>query len=300
MADYTTKRAYLELHISVLLWGFTGILGRLITIDSTLLVWYRLLFTVLSLLLFKNILRSIGQIPAKVRWQLVGIGSIAALHWVTFYGAIHLANVSVAVGSLATTSLFTAFLEPIFTSKKIKSTEIIIGLIVSLGLGVMFFYGQTFKTGIIMGLVSAFLAGTFTTLNKIVIDKHDPSPKAMTFVELGGGWLFLCILIPILHIWWPRETFLPQQSDLVWLLILALICTTLPFILSLRALKKLSAFSSVLAINLEPIYSIFLALLIFQENEELNLRFYIGTAIVILAIFTYPLLSRREKSNLVT
>jgi len=295
--EYSTKRAYLELHLSVLLWGFTGILGRLITIDSTLLVWYRLLFTVLSLLVFKNLFQSIKKIPYKTRWQLIGVGSIASLHWVTFYGSIHLANVSVAVGCLATTSLFTAFLEPLFSSKKIRVIEILTGLIVTLGLGIMFLYGQEFKIGIIWGLISSLLAGVFTIFNKIIIDKDQPDPKAMTFVELGGGLLFLTLLIPLTASIWPRETYIPSQSDLQWLLLLALICTSLPFILSLRALHKLSAFNSVLAINMEPIYSIILALLIFKENEELNARFYWGTAIVIVAIFAYPFLESMRKKR---
>lgn len=297
MKEYSTKRAYLELHLSVLLWGFTGILGRLITIDSMLLVWYRLLITVASLLVFKSLFKTILKIPSKARWQLVGIGIIASLHWVTFYGSIHLSNVSVAVGCLATTSLFTSFLEPLFSSKKIRGIEILTGAIVTLGLGMMFLYGQNFKTGIIWGLISSFLAGTFTIFNKIIIDKHQPDSKAMTFVELGGGLLFLSLFIPITSLFWVRETYLPTQSDLIWLIILALVCTTLPFILSLRALRKLSAFNSVLAINMEPIYSIILALFIFKENEELNVRFYLGTAIVMIAIFAYPLLELRNKKR---
>lgn len=291
---YTTKQAYLELHLSVLLWGFTGILGRLITIDSTLLVWYRLLFTVLSFLVVKNSISALKTIPRKVIWQFVGIGIIASLHWVTFYGAIHIANVSVAVGCLATTSLFTSFLEPILKKKPVQFLEVLIGLFVTVGLGIMFFYGQNYLIGILVGLVSAFFAGLFTTLNKIVIDKHSPNPRAMTFVEMGGGLLFLSLLLPIYMQFISLEQILPSGNDLVYLLILSLICTTFPFILSLRSLKKLSAFDAVLAVNLEPIYSIILAIFLFKENEELDWKFYLGTAVVVFSVLLFPLLKPKK------
>lgn len=290
--EYSTKRAYLELHFSVLLWGFTGILGRLIEIESTLLVWYRMLFTVMTLFFLKNLFKQIKSVDRKTTWKMLAIGSIIALHWVTFYGAIHLSNVSVAVGSFATTSLFTAFLEPLFTRRKIIWLEVVIGLLVTLGLTVMFLHGQKFTEGLIVGLVSALLAALFTIFNKILVDMEKPPPKAMTFIELGGGWLFLCLFAPIVHQLMPFKQFIPSQNDLIWLIILAAVCTSLPFILSLRALKQLSAFNSVLAINMEPIYSIILALIIFRENEELNYRFYIGTAIVVLSVFAYPMLRR--------
>ena len=297
MNSYTTNRAYTELHFSVILWGFTGILGRLITIDSTLLVWYRMLFTVLSFLLLKNLFKQLHTISQKTTLQLLAIGAVVALHWVTFFGSIHLSNVSVAVGCLATTSLFTAFLEPFFSKQRIKWVEVFIGGMVTLGLGIMFFYGQQFSTGIIIGLISALLAGLFTTLNKVIIDRKDPPPKAMSFLEMGGGWIFLCLLIPLYFQFFPQEELLPDTNDFLYIFILAIGCTTLPFILSLRALKKLSAFNSVLAINLEPIYSIALAILIFQENEEVNWRFYLGTGIVILAVFSYPVIERLQNKR---
>lgn len=293
--QYSQKRAYAELHFSVILWGFTGILGRLITLDSTLLVWYRMLITVISLLFVRNTIKAVRTLSRQSMMQLLGIGGLVALHWVTFFGSIHLSNVSVAVGCLATTSLFTAFLEPLFNRKQIQWVEVCIGGMVTIGLGVMFFYGQQYSIGIFVGLISALLAGLFTTFNKQVVDKQQIPAKAMTIVEMGGGWLLLCILLPLYIQWFPPETYLPTGANFWWIFILAVGCTTLPFILSLRALRKLSAFNSVLAINLEPIYSILLAILIFQENEEVNWRFYVGTAIVIIAVFSYPIIQRKTK-----
>ncbi|MBX2845036.1 MAG: DMT family transporter [Saprospiraceae bacterium] len=292
--NYTTNRAYLELHFSVLLWGFTGILGRLITIDSSLLVWYRLLFTSLTLLLIPKLFHHLRQLDRRTVGQLFGIGAIAATHWLTFYGAIQYSNVSVAVGCLATTSLFTSFIEPLFTKKKIKLLEVGIGAVVTIGLGIMFFYGMNFLTGIILGISSAFFAALFTTFNKIVVDTKNPNPSAMTFVVMFGGWVFLCLTVPVYLQFFPQERLIPTQNDLFWLIVLAVGCTTLPFILSLRAMKRLSAFASVLAINMEPIYSIILALIIFQENRELDWRFYLGTAIVTLAIFLFPVLQKKK------
>lgn len=266
--------------------------------NSTLLVWYRMLFTVLSFILLKNLFQQLKNLPRNTILQILGIGVVVALHWVTFYGSIHMANVSVAVGCLATTSLFTAFIEPVLTKKKIKWIEVLIGAFVTIGLAIMFFYGQRYTEGIIVGLVSAFLAGTFTTLNKVIIDKKSPPPKAMSFLEMLGGWLILCLFLPFLSNIFPNMNYTPTQQDLLWLLLLSLGCTTIPFLLSLRALKKLSAFNSVLAINLEPIYSILLAIVIFQENDELNWRFYLGTAIVILSVFSYPIIQRLQKKRL--
>jgi len=292
-ANYSRATAYRELHFSVLLWGFTGIIGRLIEIDSTLLVWYRLLFTCLTLLVLKNLFKEIKSIDRKVAIKIMGIGCLAAIHWITFYGSIQYSNVSVAVSCLATGSLFMAFLEPIFRKGKIKWLEVLIGLIVSLGIGLIFYFGAKYTVGIIMGLFSSLFAATFTLFNKIVIDKHNPPPKAMTFIELGGGWLFICLLIPVFLQFMPDANMSPTRTDIIWLIVLAAVCTALPFILSLRALTKLSAFSSVLAINMEPIYSIILALIIFKENQELGWRFYIGTAIVVFAVFLYPILNKR-------
>ncbi len=288
--DITQRRAYTELHFSVLLWGFTGILGRLIEMDSFLLVWYRLLFTCISLLFIKGLWQQVKEQPRSVVFKIVGIGAIAALHWVSFYGAIHLSNVSVAVGALALTSFFTALLEPLFFKRAIKPEEVLIGLCVMIGLSIMFLFGQQFHWGIIVGILSAFLAALFTTLNKVTIDQFHPPAKAMTFIELGGGFLLLCFLVPLTNSWIARSTLLPSTSDLFYLIILAVCCTTLPFILSLRALKKLSAFDSVLAINLEPIYSIILAIIIFHENQELTPQFYLGTALVILSVLSFPLI----------
>ena len=291
--QYSTKRAYLELHASILLWGFTGILGRLITLNSNLLVVYRMLFTALSFLLLKNLFKQLKTLPKQLKFQLIGIGCVVALHWLTFYGSIHASNVSVAVGCLATTSLFTAFLEPLFSRKKINWVELLTGVIVLFGLGIMFIYGQKFTNGIIIGIISAMLAATFTTLNKVIIDKHHPPAKAMSFLEIGGGFLFLALLLPIFLHYFPQKQLIPNSTDFIWIIILALVCTTLPFILSLRALKEISAFNTVLAVNLEPVYSIILAIIIFKENEELNWRFYFGSAIVILAVFIFPVVERK-------
>lgn len=295
--NYSSKKAYFELHSSVFLWGFTGILGRLITIDSTLLVWYRLFFTVISFLAVKNSISALKTFPKKVLVQFIGIGIIASLHWVTFYGAIHISNVSVAVGCLATTSLFTSFIEPILKKTSIQPIQVLTGIFVTAGLGIMFFYGQNYLLGIFVGLLSAFLAGLFTTLNKIAIDEHSPNPRAMTFIEMSGGLLFLSLLLPIYMQFVPINQLLPKGNDFIYLFILSFICTTVPFILSLRSLKKLSAFDAVLAINLEPIYSIVLAILLFNENEELNWKFYLGTIVVVFSVLLFPILRPKLLKN---
>ncbi len=294
MTGYSRRRAYIELHFSIFLWGFTGILGKLITIDAVLLVWYRILFTCAALLLLGKTFNLLKHMPRALWVNTLSIGCLVGLHWITFFGSIQYSNVSVAVSCLATTSIFVAFIEPLFRKTGLSALEILFGFVVALGLTLIFYFGGQYLVGIVLGLVSAFFAALFATLNKVQVDKYQPNAKAFTFVELGGGLIFLSLIMPLYLKFFPQEQIIPVRADLFWILILALVCTVVPFTLGVRALKKLTAFDSVLAINLEPIYSIILALIIFRENEELGWRFYLGTAIVVAAVFLYPLLKNKK------
>ncbi len=282
-------KAYLQLHTAVLLFGFTAILGRLIHLPEAVIVWYRLLFTCLSLLFIPQVWRSIKAMSLRRVWELVGIGIIVSLHWVMFYGAVNYSNVSVTLSCMATASFFTALVEPLLTKKPFKWFELLLALLVIPGIYLIFYFSDFSEvgTGIIMGLLAAFFAAIFATLNKNMVASQDA--LTMTFVELGGGWIFLSILLPLYFQLFPESDMVATTPEFGYLLILAILCTTFAYVLSIHALKYLSAFSNALTINLEPVYGIVLAFLFFQENQEMDNRFYLGTLLILLAVFTHPI-----------
>jgi len=285
------NKAYLQLHTAVLLFGFTAILGRLIQISELPMVWWRLLITCASLLLLPGVIKSLRAMPRQLVWRLASIGVVVAAHWVMFFGAVKYSNVSVTLGVMATTSFFTAFIEPLVKKTRIRWYEVALGIFIVPGMYMIFrFTNDGYTTGILMALASAVLAALFSSLNALVV--NESSPMAITFVELGSGWIFLVFIAPFYGQIFGNSSFIPSAPDLFWLVILALLCTTFAYVLALNCLKHISAFTSNLTLNLEPIYGIIMAWFIFQENEELNNGFYIGAAIILLTIFIHPLLRK--------
>ncbi len=278
-----TTKAFLQLHTAVFLAGFTGVLGRLIDLNEGWLVWYRMLLSAALLFLFFVFTKTSLRIERKYFIQCVMIGAVIALHWVFFYGSIKYANVSVALVCFAATGSFTALLEPLLMKRRIDAVEILLGLFVLLGIYLMFHFDTHFKTGILLGIAAAFLSALFPIFNKRLI-RHVPVGN-LTFYELGGGWLMLSLLLPLYLQFSPAEKNIPSLSDWFWLLILALFCTVIAFQLSVNALKKISAFTANLTYNLEPVYGIALAFLLYREEKELGIGFYWGIAIIILSVF---------------
>ena len=286
------RRAYLELHISVFLWGFTAILGDLIELSALVLVWWRVFMTPISLIFLMRSLRVLREMPRKLLLQFMGIGVLVALHWLAFYGSIKLANASVALICMATTSFFTALLEPLILRQRVKGYELVLGLLIIPGMAlIVSSLDFSMITGFVVGIIAALLAATFGTLNKKMVTRAHPFQ--ITFLELSGSWIFLTLLLPFFFLSSPESGFMPSASDAIYLLILALVCTTLPYVLSLRALHHLSAFATNLAINLEPVYGIILAWLILKENKELSPGFYVGGLIIVSAVFAYPAIKKR-------
>ncbi len=294
MHPTSEQRAYLELHIAVFLFGFTAILGDLIQLSAVELVWWRVLLTSISLLFLIQGGRSILQASRKTILQFMGIGLLVAIHWVTFYGAIKLANASVALVAMATTSFFTSLLEPLFTRRRIKGYELLLGLLIIPGM-FLIVNGADFSLlkGLLVGLLSAFLAALFGTLNKLMISKMPET--SITFLELGSAWIFLSFVLPFYYhfgesevLFWP-----PRPIDWLYILVLALLCTTLAYVLSLRALRHLSAFAANLTINLEPVYGIGLAFFLLNDSQELGPQFYLGVMIIMLAVLSYPVLRNK-------
>lgn len=288
-----TKRAYLELHIAVILYGFTAILGDLIDLPALLIVWWRVLLASFSFFVLIKNKKAISKMPRKLVLSYMGIGVLVGLHWICFYGSIKLANASVALVCMATTSLFTSFFEPFIMKKKLAPLEIFLGLLV---IPAMMLIVNNLRAdmiiGVWVGLLSAALAAMFASLNKKYIEESDPI--TISFLELGAAWLFLSIIMPFFFSHNPAASFWPPTVlDWIYMLVLVLLCTTLAYLLSLKVLKYISAFASNLVINLEPVYGIVLAIVILQEHKELNGNFYLGVLMILSIVLAYPILKKR-------
>lgn len=288
------RTSFIQLHIAVFLAGFTGILGKLITLNEGLLVWYRLLITSATLWILFYFQRHLRRIPRKDIFQIFGVGCIAALHWVSFYGSINYANVSVALVCFSSIGFFTALLEPLIMKKRINFTEVLLGIMTIVGIAIIFHFDPQYKIGIIIGIISAVLASLFPIFNRRFLQTH--TPETVTVYELTGGFLFLSTLLPGYLYLFPAGHTIPTVSDLGWLLILSWLCTVLAFQLSMRALKKISAFTVNLSFNLEPLYGILLAFIVFHENEMLSGEFYIGLGLIVLSVFLQTWLVYRKRN----
>jgi len=287
------RRAYLELHLAVLLFGLTAILGDLIQLTALVLVWWRVLITSGSLAPLVQPRALWQELGTRQVLRLAGIGVLVALHWLAFYGAVKLSNASITLVCMATTSFFAALIEPLVIHRRVLWYELALGLLIIPGMWlVVGSVDAAMLKGIGAGLASALLAALFATLNKKYLGKTDP--KRVTFIELGSAWVFLSLVLVGLWIaGYEIGAFLPPSpSDWFYLLVLALLCTNLAYTLSLRALRHISAFASTLTINLEPVYGIILACLLLRENEELSPNFYWGGVIILAAVLAYPLLKR--------
>ncbi len=276
------KKALIQLHIAIFLAGFTAILGKLIGLNEGLIVWYRLLITVLSLGILLFFKKQLERIAFKDALKIFGVGGIVAFHWVCFYGSIKYGNVSVALVCLSAAGFFTAIFEPLIFRRAINFTELVLGLLAISGIYIIFDFHPQYKVGIAFGIVSALGSSLFPIFNKQLLNRF--TPNTLTLYELGGGFLILSFVIHFYLQQFPANYYLPTNWDWVWLLVLAWLCTILCFDLQLNALKKVSAFTNTLCYNLEPVYGIILAFIFFKENKSLNSHFYIGVSLIFLAV----------------
>ena len=277
MAMTDSRKAFLQIHFCVLLWGFTAILGKLITLPALPLTWWRMLLVVAALACVPRVWRGLRAMPARLRWAYAGIGVLVALHWLTFYGSIKLANASVGATCIALATVFTALLEPKLAGRAFSRRELLLGIAV--------------------GALSALLVAIFGSLNKRLVERADP--MTMTALELGAGTLALTALAPLIALLFPAFAgdllALPGPRDALMLLALALACTLLPFVLSLVALRHMSAFGAQLAVNMEPVYAIILAIVLLGEQHDLTPAFYAGVAIILAVVLAYPMLVRPRR-----
>lgn len=276
------KQALIKLHISVFLAGFTGILGVLIHLNEMTLVWYRIMITVVSLSVLFALTKKSTRIPKQQAVRFFLIGTLIALHWVAFYGSIKLSNVSIGLVCFSATGLFTALLEPLLVTKKLQWAELGLGLLSLLGIYLIFHFDERYQTGIIVGIISAFLAALFSVLNKKQV--ADAEPTVMMLYELTGGLVILTLLMPVYAYFFPEASIVPTLSDWGWLFVLSWLCTIVAMQLMLDSLKKVSAFTQNLSLNLEPVYAIIMAFILFDENKYLSSSFYFGVGLIILSV----------------
>lgn len=279
----------LKLHFIVVILGFTAILGRLISIPALELVWYRMLLAFVGLGIWFVIKKISIRVPGKQILYFLLTGLVVALHWIAFFGSIKVANVSIALACFATSALFASFIEPLFLKRRIVIYEVLLGIVTIIGLSLIFGIETEYTYGIILGVIAAFLSAVFQVLNKGFQMKYNP--LVISFYELVGGFIGITLfMVPYSanH----ALSFNLNLMDLVWILILAWVCTSYAFAASVEVMKTLSAYNVVLTINLEPIYGILLASLIFGDSELMTGGFYFGTVIMMMAVFVYPVLKR--------
>ncbi|NLR57301.1 EamA family transporter [Chitinophaga polysaccharea] len=276
------KKAFLQLHLSVFLAGFTGILGKLITLNEGLLVWYRLLLTSVTLYVLFRLQGTFKKLPWKDILPIGATGVVVALHWLFFYGSIKYSNVSIGVICFSLTSLFTAIFDPLINRRRFDVAEMLLSLLTLAGILLIFHFDTQYRFGIILGIISAMFAALFTVFNKRLIKRFDTS--TITFYELSTGFVVLTMALPLYLHFSPVNSLLPSGMDFLYLLVLAWFCTVLMYLLSMNALKKISPFTVNLCFNLEPVYSIVMAFVLFHENKFLNNAFYAGLGCIILSV----------------
>lgn len=292
-------KSYLHFHVIVFIWGFTAVLGALITIDAVPLVWYRM--SLASILIFTWILwkKKKLKLPPRTLLILIAAGVVIALHWLTFFGAIKASNVSITLALISTGAFFTSIMEPIFYKRKVIWYEIVFGLIVMAGLYIIFQVETDYITGIVLALISAFLSAVFALINGKLAKREDAT--VISFYELLTGALAITLYLLFLTIFgnspggFSAEFFNISSADLWYLFILASVCTAYAFIASVAVMKHLSPYTVMLTINLEPVYGILLAFLVFGNEEQMNPGFYYGAAIILSTVILNGILKTRRK-----
>ncbi len=289
----TELKNYLHLHFLVFIWGFTAILGALISIDAIPLVWYRMLFAVIFVFIYFVIKKKSLSIGPRALLKFFIGGVIIAVHWIFFFSAIKVANVSVALIALSTGALFTSFIEPLFFRRRINFIELLFGLIVIAGLYIILNVEGDYTLGIIYALIASFLSVLFTVLNGLYVRKY--TAEVISFYQLLFGVGFITIYV-LFTTGFTFEQFALKPSDFTYLLILSSICTAYAFIVSVKIMKHLTPFTVILTLNLEPVYGIILAVLIFGEKEKMSTQFYVGATVILLIVVVNGILKNKKKT----
>lgn len=292
------KRAFAQIHLAVLLWGFTGVLGKAISLSAPVLVWYRMILTAAIIAVIISQRREWVTFERKDLKRTVGIGMMYAVHWVAFYASIKYANASIAMVCLATASVFTALLDPLLNKGRFNTIEILLSFVAVAGVFCIYALQPddhdqkhamvNFELGVVLGVIASVISAIFTVLNKPLAEKYPP--RTLVFYEMTSGLIFLSALAPFYLSQHPDVIILPQGMDYLWIFLLSYCCTVWGQSLAMSALKKLSAFTITLSVNLEPVYGIILAFLIFKENDQLGPGFYLGMGLIFASLMMQVIL----------
>jgi drug/metabolite transporter (DMT)-like permease len=277
------KQYLILIHLVIIVWGYTGIMGKTITLGASELVWWRLIIAFVSLGLFiKLFKRPVKPISKKDFWKVAAVGGVVALHWFTFFQSIKLSSVSLGIICLSTTTLHVSWLEPLMRKRKVSFMEVILGVVIVLGISFILNVEFEHLGAILVGLSSAFFAALFSVSNSVLVDKI-PSTQ-LTFIELISGFV---VMTGILFVegGLNAELVMVSGSNIANLLFLGVVCTSLAFIIAVDATKHLGAFTVSLSINLEPIYTMIMAVLLFPQEETMQSSFYLGSAVILGAVF---------------
>ena len=286
--------AYLRLHTGILLAGATGVFGRLISLAELPLVWYRMIIATGVLAAVLAVGGRIHRPTFREAWRIGCCGTLLAIHWVLFYGSIKAANVSVGVVCFALNGFFTALLEPMASGKRFSLRDLLLGLITLGGIVLIFGLNMQFRTGIVIGTFSSLFYTLFAIASKRVQSATGVESSAMLLYELLTGWCVLSLAMPFYAMLYPSVSLMPEGSDWLFITLFASVFTIGPFLTQLQALRTLSAFTVNLSYNLEPLYSIALAMLLFNEAQELNLSFWMGVSMIVAAVGYHAVCGKRS------
>lgn len=281
---------YLHLHLIVFVWGFTAVLGKLITLSAMPLVWFRMCIAVAVIGIYGIIKKAPFKVSLKTAIQFVIAGLIIAVHWLTFFHAIKISNISVTLACLSTGAFFASLLEPLLYGRKIIAYEVILGLFVVGGLYIIFHFEGNYLYGILTALLSALLSTIFAIINGKFAKEYNAT--AISFYELLGGIFFFSLYLLFTEQFTP-QFFTLSWNDWKWLLILGTVCTGYAQIAAVKVMKTITPYTMMLTINLEPVYGIILALLVFKQSERMATSFYIGAGIILATVIINGILKNR-------
>jgi drug/metabolite transporter (DMT)-like permease len=292
-----TTRDFLKLHFLVFLWGFTAILGKLITIPAVEMVFYRTLLAALGMGIVILVMNNTFKVSSTDLWKLLATGLIVALHWLSFFISGRISNPSTSLVGFATCSLWAAFLEPLAKGNRIQIREVALGVVVLIGLYIIFSFNFQYPLGLLFGILSGLTAALFGVINSKMVARV--SSYTITFYEMVGASLGIVLFFPVYQTTWAIDEKLdlaPTGLDWIYLAVLAFVCTVYAYAVAINLTKKLSVFFIQLTLNLEPVYGIILALLIFGQEEVMGWNFYLGTLVILSAVLAYPYLKKKNNS----
>ncbi|PIF45939.1 threonine/homoserine efflux transporter RhtA [Chryseobacterium sp. 52] len=287
------KKSYLLLHLAVILAGFTGIFGKLISLNEGLLVWYRLLFSSVILFAILKLLRIPYRISTQEKLRIMKAGVLITLHWLFFYASIKYSNISIGVVCYCLTSFFTAIFKPLIDQEKFKISELFLSTFTVLGISLIFHFDTSYQLGIMLGIISSAVGALYTIYNNRLVRHFDT--KVINFYQMLSGTLCLGAFLPIYLVIFPADSIVPDLKNTAYLGVLALFCTVGLYVAFAEVLKKIPAFTVNLTFNLEPVYAIIMAFLFFGESKEVGPPFYIGISLIIASVILQTLISIRKK-----